>query len=413
MAAETTRLTNAPRVLILSDEGPQTGTAGGMLLHRLFAGHPPERLRVLARYVPVTGEPLPGVAYRQLPTPWRRFEGSRFHRWKRSLRAFGLTPSVSISLINRLLEGFVPDVVFCVMQHAAYYDAAHHFARHSKLPLVVAIHDVNEAFEPVFSCALKAARRRDGNFYRQASRRLCISPEMEKFCAAHYGAAGSVLYPNRSEELSPRPLAEAGTLRRPRTLTIGFAGNLNYGYGDGLLQMLPSIRAARAHLVLYGRPPGGTAAALGAATDCCELRGFTSSSSEAWAGIQRDCDAVWLPYPNPAGTMEPLYRYHFPSKLPEYLALGLPVVVTGPDYATGVQWARRNPDAVASIPTPATAEEMTAFFQRLATDADLRCRLAGQGWQAGQRDFDPRRIVAEFHAHLAAAADGYSPLTTP
>jgi hypothetical protein len=30
-------MTGAPRVLILSDEAPQTGTAGGLLLYRLFA----------------------------------------------------------------------------------------------------------------------------------------------------------------------------------------------------------------------------------------------------------------------------------------------------------------------------------------------------------------------------------------
>ena len=401
-------MTAPPRVLMISDEGPQTGTAGGLLLHRLFEHHPPDRLRVLARYVPTLGEPLPGVGYRQLATPWSRFEGSRFHRAKRSLRAIGLVPVVRPKQIDRLLEGYSPDLVFCVMQHAAYYDAALRFARERRLPLVVAVHDVNEEFEPVYSWARPSLRRRDGAFYRHARFRLCISPEMEQACATWYGTAGTVLYPNRSLALRPRPFELAGTLRRPEVLTIGFAGNLNYGYGEGLLQMLPALRAAKARLVVYGRPPGGTAAPLSLATDCCEFRGFVPSAAEAWQGIQRDCDAVWLPYPNPPGALDRLYRHHFPSKLPEYLALGLPVIVTGPSAATGMRWAARNPDAVATDPAE-KVPSMASLLLRLTTDPAWRRQLAERGWQAGERDFDPRRIIAEFHALLAIAASRTQP----
>jgi glycosyltransferase involved in cell wall biosynthesis len=390
-----------PRVLILSDEGPQTGTAGGLLLHRLFRNCPPERVRVIARHVPAIGEPLPGVAYRRLLPPWHRFEGSRFHRLKRSLRAWGLVPPAPLARLEALLDGFAPEVVCCVMQHAQYYDTAHRFARLCGVPLVVLVHDVNDEFEPVYSWAREAARRRDGAFYRFAARRLGISPEMERLCAAWFGADGAVLYPNRSEELSPRPFAMADTLRQPGRLTIGFAGNLNYGYGRAISQMLPALRSAGVRLVLYGRSPGTELVALAGATDCCEFRGFVASA-EAWAGIQRDCDAVLLPYPNPAGTMEHLYRHHFPSKLPEYLALGLPVIVTGPDYATGVRWARANSAAVA-VASGADAAEMTALFQKLATDQGARRRLAERGAEAGRRDFDPSAICSQFLAHLAAA----------
>jgi glycosyltransferase involved in cell wall biosynthesis len=316
------------------------------------------------------------------------------------MRAFGLVPPVSTRKIARLLEGFRPDVVLCVMQHAVYYDAAQHFARAGGLPLVVLVHDVNEEFEPVFPWAVVAMRRRDGEFYRYASRRLCISPEMERFCASIYGAPGSVLYPNRSEDLEARPPELCEVLRRPQSLTVGFAGNLNYGYGEGIIRMLPAIRAAQVRLIIYGRPPAGAAAPLAEATDCCEFRGF-APSAQAWADLQRDCDAFWLPYPDLGGQMERLYRHHFPSKLPEYLALGMPVIVTGPEYATGMAWARRNlgPELCAN-----GEKEATHVFRSLASDPALRRRLAERCLQSGQRDFDPVKIVSEFYGHLAAAA---------
>jgi glycosyltransferase involved in cell wall biosynthesis len=400
MAADTEDLKGPARVLILSDEAPQDGTAGGLLLHRLFAGYPADRLHVLTHHVPTMGAPLPGVAYRRLMLPWQRFEKSRFNRLKRSMRAFGLVPPVSSLRVDRMLGGFEPELVFCVMQHAVYYDAAHRFARRRRLPLVTAIHDVNEEFERVYPWALGATRRRDGAFYRYASRRLCVSPEMERLCSGMYGAPGSVLYPNRDEALLARPIGLCAQLRRPPALTLGFAGNLNFGYGEGILQMLPALRAEGVRLVIYGRPPAGAAAPLLDAADCCELRGFVPTA-EAWDGLKRDCDAVWLPYPDLGGQMERLYRHHFPSKLPEYLALGMPVVVSGPAYATGMRWARQNlgPELCAR-----NLADLMDIFQRLAADPSTRRKLAERCLEAGRRDFDPRKISEEFHAHLAAAA---------
>jgi glycosyltransferase involved in cell wall biosynthesis len=382
-----------PNLLLLSDEGPQMSTAGGILLFRLLQGYPPERLHVIERRVEKERERL-SCQYDSLVVPWGRFEHSRFHRWKRSLRAYGLVPPVSLRKVNALLGNFRPQVVLCVMQHAAYYDTAWRFARSRKLPLIVIVHDVNEQFEPVLPFALKAMRRRDGAFYRYASSRLCVSPEMEALCAQLYGVKGDVQYPNRSEELQPRPFLESRKLRRDGVLTIGFVGNLNYGYGEGLLQLLPAFRATKTRLVLFSNPPGGKAAPLLEANDCCEFRGF-APAKDAWQSIQADCDAVILPYPNADAHMERLYRHHFPSKLSEYLALGMPVIITGPDYATGVQWGFKHPDAaVTHIITDIAG--LVSALSRLYQEPDFRQRLAERATQEGITEFDPTQIKARF-----------------
>jgi glycosyltransferase involved in cell wall biosynthesis len=391
-----------PRILMISDEGPQTGTAGGLLLHRLLVDHPADRLQVIARYVPTLGEPLPGVVYRKLIPPWMRLEKSRFNRLKRSLRAFGCVPPVPARKLDDLVGAFRPDVVLCVMQHAAFYDAASRYARSSGLPLVVIVHDVNDDFEPVLPWAGAAAQKRDAAFYRHAVRRLCVSPEMEAYCRQRYDAPGEVLYPNRSPELKPIPPEQALQLRTPGRLTIGFAGNLGYGYGRELCRLLPAIRDSGSRLVVYAHRPGADCAALGEAADCVELRGFRPAH-EVWAEIQRDCDAVWLPYPVPAGEFERLYRCHFPSKLPEYLALGLPVIVSGPAYATGVKWSLAQGHAVLTCIDP-KPDDFATCLRHLAADAALRLQLAKDGVAAGERDFAPAVIIAQFKRTLAEAA---------
>jgi glycosyltransferase involved in cell wall biosynthesis len=388
-----------PKLLLLSDEGPQMSTAGGILLFRLLQNYPTDRLRVIERRVE-PGRTRLNCRYDSLATPWRRLEQSRFHRWHRTFRAFGLVPVVPSCAVDALLKGFQPDVVLCVMQFSSYYETAWRYARKRGLPLVVIVHDVNEEWESVFPGARRAQRHRDGEFYRYASRRLCISPEMEMFCAGVYGARGDVLYPNRSEALTPRRFEESLTLKTVGKLTVGFVGSLNYGYGDELLRLLPSFRTAQARVIAFSTPPGGTCVALLQANDCFDFRGF-APGLEAWRIIQTECDAVILPYSTSAGMLETLYRHHFPSKLPEYLALGMPVIVTGPDYATGVKWGLAHPEAAA---TATRFEDVERLLARLRDDADWRVSLARGAFRDGDTDFNPVRIREEFLRHLRVVA---------
>jgi glycosyltransferase involved in cell wall biosynthesis len=380
-----------PKLLIISSEGPNTKTAGGLLLYRLLIEREEDASRGLlnSRYVTQAA-------------PWRRLEQSRFHRLKRSLHGLGLAPVIATRTIDRLLDGFRPDVILSVMQHAAYYCSAAHYARAKGIQFVVIVHDVNDQFERVYDFAKQATRRRDAAFYRQAHSRLCVSPEMEALCADLYGVRGDVLYPNRAEDLAPRPFFEALNLKMASRLSIGFAGNLNYGYGNELLRQMPAFRATNTRLVIFSQRPGRSSAAL-LDEACVDFRGFAPSEKVAWAAVKAECDAVIMPYPNPAGAMERLYRHHFPSKLPEYLALGMPVIVTGPDYATGVKWAAHHADAVVHYASPDLGG-LARIFERLRDDADERFRLAQSGYTVGNREFDPALIKMQFLTSLRKAA---------
>lgn len=398
-------------MLILAEAGPKTRTAGGLILYRLFRGYPMDQLAVLERSEWPGGERLPCRYVYFLP-PWHRFESSRFHRWKRSLRAFGLAPQVHPRKLDRLMGSFRPAIVVSVMQHAAYYDTACHYARARGLPFILFVHDVNSEFEPVLSAASRAMHHRDGLVYRYASHRLCVSPEMEALCRRRYGVGGVVLYPNRDEDLRPRPFAEASTLKTPGALSLGFVGNLNYGYGDELVRWLPAVRACRARLLIFSHPPGGSCQSLLEAPDCVDFRGF-APALDAWETVKRECDAVILPYPaRPDNKMANLYSYHFPSKLPEYLALGMPVIVSGPPYATGVKWARRCPNAVA-IPTDNSLSALISELRDLTRNADRRAALAEAGWYAGQAEFDPHAIRSVFMACLLNARSAVRGGTLP
>src|SRR5579872_2585582 len=303
-----------PAVLLIADDGPNLRTASGILLYRLLSSYPPGRLRIIESPAD-RGDGLAGRPSTKISAPLARLHETRFHRVKRSLSALGVIPDIDPDTIKDALEGFEPDVVLSMMQSAAYYNSAYCYARLRGLPLVLIIHDINEDFEPVFHFARRAVRRRDTAVYRYASNRLCVSPEMERLNAQRYGVPGEVMYPNRSEQLRPRPFEESAKLKTPGRLTVSFVGNPNgYGYGHELARLIPAFRATGSRLLMFGNPPGPSSI-LRDAQDCCEIRGFLQQPEDAWKQVQTDSDAVIMPYANPAGGWARLYGCHFPSKL--------------------------------------------------------------------------------------------------
>lgn len=401
-ATDSLPVASLPRVLIYATEIPQTGLAGGILLERLFEGYPADKVRVVGPPAEEVSAPV-RFTHHEVQMPWRKFERSRLNVLHRSLRSLGLVALKRPGEIDRLLAEFRPEVVLTVMQFGTWYLSSMRYAKSRQLPMVCLIHDDNECFEPVYGWAQRARRRSDGDFYRFARRRLCVCPEMEEELSRRYGVHGEVMYPNRSETLGPRDPALNMALRRPGHLTLGFVGNSNYGYGEQLVRMLPAFRAAGVKLLIYGPLPRGEAAPLCAAVDVVEYRGFVPSASEAWQGVKRDCDAMIFPYLDPPGRMEGLYSLHFPSKLPEYLALGMPIVMVGPESATGVRWARRNPGAVFLLDDrqPST---WPAALEMLRANAVLRESLALNAGKAGGEDFDPVEIRRRFQTCLAEVA---------
>jgi glycosyltransferase involved in cell wall biosynthesis len=478
----------APCALILSDEIPQSRNAGSILLYRLFAGYGRKdyetkgprdergearqgaigegreeaqnferdhfdisKDRSQAKLFVIGPKPHPEAElldcpYRELAMPLRRLETSRFSKWKRSLQALGLIPLPSHRKVFNLLGGFRSEVVVCVMQNTPWILTAERTARKLGIPLVLIVHDLNEEFEKVFPWAKQALLKRNRQVYRAASRRLCVSPQMAEYLEKRYGVPGEVMYPNRSEELQPRALDDSLVLRESiqrheargerreghasATLTLGYAGSLAYGYGEELVKLIDVLREVGARIRMFSPRPSGILDALNHATDVVEICGYRPAL-EAWTDIQKTCDAIILPYSNPAGSNELLYRTHFPSKLAEYLALGMPVIVSGPEFATGVKWAkgkrqerhevggegqarhkaigegqeakgregnfeREHFDILKRAPNGAvpctTREELVAVLQRLKADGELRRELAQRALEAGKRDFDPGRI---------------------
>ena len=382
------------RVLILSAAVPQTWYAGSLLLYRLLQHHPPQALKAVGPRPQASSETLSCEYAELMPAVSSRLDRTRLAALKRSLESIALLGRIPDQRVDHAVGGFQADVVVSVMERFDYVEAAHRYCRRHRLPLALIVHDRLESFDRVYRAFAAAQRRRIAAIYRDAAVRFCISPEMEQCLSREYGASGTVLYPNRSEELSPRPIDDSGRLRDASRLTVGYAGAMNYGYGDRIAEVMPVLAAAGIALRIYSReaPPSMPGV---------EYAGSFRQTRDLWHQVKHECDMVWLPYSHHPDHRA-LYETHFPSKLTEYLALGMPVAITGPHYATGVRWGTRHPDGALTL-VDETAGQVRDAFIRLRSDRDARLRLAANAVVAGDADFDPALIRSSFCGALRSA----------
>ncbi|MBO9673058.1 MAG: glycosyltransferase [Sphingobacteriaceae bacterium] len=321
-----------PKILFIADEVPQSINAGSIQFYRLFENYPPNRLMVFGK------SPLPGAAILDCPyyelkySFLERMRLSRFTSLLSDLQALELfVPKLPQSLV-KVAKVFKPDLVVSLMQHLTYYYPAYQLAKKEKLPFVLFCHDDAEDFSRIHRRFKRKLLQLNGKIYRSATKRICISPEMACQWKVKYDADGDFLYPTASTTLAAKEI-DIESLQPKKKLKIGYAGSLAYGYKEGIEEIIPILEKTDTVLKIYRDENG-----LLPPSKNLEYGGFSKTAEETFEKIKTECDAVILPYSSKQ-RFKSLYSTHFPSKIPEYVLLGMPIIVIGPDYANGLRWA--------------------------------------------------------------------------
>ena len=121
-------------------------------------------------------------------------------------------------------------------------------------------------------------------------------------------------------------------------------------------------------------------------------------SGELISRLRKEADFVFVPMGFDADEMKCNMQVSFPSKLVDYTATGLPLLVCGPDYCSAVRWARRQ-GSIAEVVTSEKVEELAAAVQRLE-QTQYRKRLGLASREVGNRLFSYRTSVETLHRAL-------------
>lgn len=376
-----------PKILFIADEIPQSINAGSIQFFRLFKDYPIDKLMIIGRK-PFANADILKCEYHILKfTLLDRIRTSRFSSYLTDIQALGFFLPRLPKPIKKVAEKFKPDIVISLMQLITFYYPAYHYAKEKKIPFMLFCHDDVEDFARPHTFFKKFLVKLNAKVYQSANKRICISPEMAEAWQDKYKVEGNYLYPVASENIQGRELMKAEKLVNEGYLTIGYAGSLAYGYREGINEIIPTLEKTSTKLKVYRDMDSGIINST-----AIEFVGYAKTPEETWSRVIEECDAVILPYSRER-RFEKLYRTHFPSKLPEYLALNMPIIINGPEYANGIRYGNFSKEMLTST----SYIELENKLWHLLENIETRTIFSSKNTAS---TFNTNNILAKFHSIL-------------
>jgi glycosyltransferase involved in cell wall biosynthesis len=385
-----------PRLLYVGDVPVEASYHGSALLHRLLGDYPADRLTVIETAGPSTPpRRLPLVNYLSHPIGKQRWLNTRFH--STAVAWFSRAATRRGPQISALLNGFACEGVLTVA-HGFGWLAAADVALQRKVPLHLMVHDdwprvVN--VRPGFRDWIDG---RFGNIYRAARSRLCVSPAMCAAYEARYGASAEVIYPMRAVNCPSFDAPPPRLAQNDGPFTIAFAGSINSdGYIHALRALQEALEPVGGRLLLFGPLTVDAAREVGLDRPGTIVRGLLNAR-ELIEALREEADALFVPM-----SFDPADRTNmelaFPSKLADCTAIGLPLVIYGPEYCSAVRWARENVGLGEVVEREGGG--LKEGITRLANDRGLRMAMGKRALEVGRAYFAYEKVQQVFQRALS------------
>lgn len=380
-----------PRIGVISDVSPEDSVSGQKLLYRLLSSWDASAVHVVEGPVwpSDVSKRLRGVHYEVATYAPIRLLHTRLTDVVNAICLH--TIRLWTMGIARAMKEFQAEAILTVA-HGHLFLAASHVARRLELPLHVLLHDDWPTIMPGGRWPGSALHARFKRAYAQAASRLCVSPYMEEEYRKRYGIPGSVLLPGRAPDTPSSRVRPRGP--RGRGFILAYAGSLpTQDYVLRLRSAAEVLRSLNGRLDLYTNASEHTLARVGLSGPHVKNHGFLPVP-ELHRVIAENADGLFLPMSFAANDRQTM-SVCFPSKLVEYTAIGLPVIVWGPAYSAGARWITEHGGGalVATDPAP---EAFKAVIELLSADAQLSGRVADSIVAAGNAQFSFSAIARQF-----------------
>jgi glycosyltransferase involved in cell wall biosynthesis len=387
-----------PALLYVGDVPVEASYHGSLSLFRLLEDYASDRLTILETARP--SEParrLAGVNYISVPLNSRWLD-TRFHSIVMTWSSFRAVNSNTA--VKKMISNIKYDAVLTVVHGLGWLVAAS-LARHAKIPLHLIIHDDWPRVANVPSKFRGWLDKEFSNVYQQAASRICVSPFMRADYLKRYGLDAEVLYPLRAKDCPELKAAAISPIREERPFTIAFAGTINsIGYLRALKELAESLSSVNGRLLLFGPMSEEDARQIGLERGKIILRGLVPSR-ELISSLATQADALFVPMSFDAIDRKNM-EMAFPSKLADYTATGVPMLIYGPPYCSAVHWAEEN-KGVAEVVDSQDQQELSKAIQRLREPL-TREQMGKRGLDVGRRYFSYEVAQSLFYSGLQARA---------
>lgn len=390
-----------PRLLYVGDVGVEATVAGSALLYRLLSDYTASDLRIVEGNIweSKPAARLKNVAYDILALGRKSFYHTRLNSLYTAY--LFLTASSRAAKLQTLVREFQPEALLTVAHGFSWLTAAA-LARREKLPLHLVCHDdwpTTNSLPPMIKSRKRPAEQ-FGKVYRQAQTRLCASPYMVEEYEQKYGVRGETLYPSRAADVpdysSPRVVKEAAA----SGLTFAYAGSINSGgYADALASLAAILEDAGCRLLIYSSLSEASLRQYRLDGSNVTVRPFVPSG-QLIRTLHAEADVLFVPMDFDAASQGNM-RTAFPSKIPDYTATGLPLLIYGPPYCSAVRWALEN-GGVAEVVQENDDAALAQAVRKLIEDAEYRFMLAQTALIRGREFFSHEIVSRQFQLALSA-----------
>ena len=113
--------------------------------------------------------------------------------------------------------------------------------------------------------------------------------------------------------------------------------------------------------------------------------------------LRAETDALFVPM-SFAASDRPNMELAFPSKLADYTATGVPLLIYGPSHCSAVAWARENPGVAEVVEAEGG---LSVAIAKLANNPGHRVLLGKRALDAGREYFSHARCKQRFHESLS------------
>ena len=394
------QLQRLPRLLYIGDVPVEDSYHGSALLYRLLQTYPRERLFIVEGSLLASQikRRLAGARYAALPVGSNRLLHTRLSTLYSSWLT--LTTVNRTSQIDRLCRSFEAAAVLTVA-HGYIWTTAARFAAERGLPLHLICHDDHPRVADVITFMTEKLDARFASVYRQATSRLCISPYMRDAYRKRYKADGTVLYPSRRADCPVYQEPPYRLYEVPDGLTVAFGGTINStGYLRALKSLARILEVIKGRLLIFGPVRSADVRDKGLDRSNIELRGLLDSR-ELIRQFRNEADVLFVPMSFDAAHRTNM-EIGFPSKLADYTAVGIPLLIYGPEYSSAVRWARQNP-GVAEVVSEENTRQLEKAIHGLAANPARRVELGARALEAG-RYFGFETAQEIFYRALLAGA---------
>lgn len=389
-----------PRLLFIGDVPVTSSLAGASLLFRLLSWYPPADLKICAP-VHGSGARIPNVSYSAMNAGFPRLLGSRFGSWYCAWITWRLlaNPRWLLSVARE----FRPEAVLTI-SHAGAWVGAWQLARQLGIPLYLIVHD-DRAYSDYLPEMMRGwAERNFAEAYRSAAARFCVSPAMAEAYESRYAVPADVVYPSRDSGNASfdEPAPQAG-MDRP-SLTFAYAGSIHGEDNFRQLEDFARLTDQLGHkLIVFSPQVEPLGRRIGTGCPGVVLRAPVPAS-DLIHELRDAADCLLITGSFGTDHAE-VVRTLFPSKFADYSAMGLPVLVWAPPYASISRFIRENPGS-AELVQGRGLDGVREAMGRLASQPALRQQLATAVIAAGRRYFTSEAAWSIVSSRLASKGVG-------